>query len=547
MKMPALKAALPLLAMLCQTAIAADDRFAITRVEVEGNTILSPAAVDRAVARAVGAQRAYGDIEQALEALELAYREAGYSAVLVRLPEQELTDGVVKIAVSESTIGRVTVVGNRFYDEANIRSSLRVLQPGRSPNLRSMSAAIQLANDNSAKQVDVTLASGAAENQVDAKITVVDSNPIHAMLTLDNSGTAASGKLRTGVSLQHANLFNLDHAATVAYTTSPDSPDGVHVNLYSLGYRVPLYALGDSLELLFGSSSVNTPGASPTLGGVLGIVGKGNVASLRYNHFFVREGTYTSKLVWSLDHKYINSRCAVDGVDVPFDAPTPAISSCVPYTTMPLGVTYSGRRQSEGEAVDFNIGVMRNLATGNRYLNTSGRLDRYSYLTPGNRDTRDGFMTLHGGAVYFRALPGDWQLRLAASAQLASDPLVSSEQFGLVGAAAVRGFNERVAAADSGLIVNVESYTPELAGRLGVPGNLRLLAFLDAARGYNLHVGSSATPAAITVASAGVGLRFSAGKNIDVRADVAHVVTAQPSVMPGRGQWKAHLGGVVGF
>ena len=538
---------MPLLVIFCHVAIAADDRFPINRVQVDGNTILPPADVDRAVGRAVGPQQAYGDIQRALEALELAYRKAGYSAVLVRLPEQELTEGVVKITVSESTVGRVTVVGNKYFDEANIRSSLRNLQVGRTPNLRAMSEAIQLANDNPAKQVEVTLASSTVENQVDAKITVVDSKPVRTTLTLDNTGTPATGKLRTGVSLQHANLFNIDHAATVAYTTSPDSPGGVHVNLFSVGYRVPLYAIGDSIDLLYGASSVNTPGASPTLGGLLGIVGKGNVTSLRWNHFFVREGTYTSKLVWSVDHKYINSRCSVNGVNVPFDTPTPAISSCVPYTTMPFGVTYFGRRQSEGEVVDMNVGVSRNLGTGNRYRNTSGRTDRYSYLTPGNRDTRDAFMTLHGGATYFKALPADWQVRLAANVQITSDPLVSSEQFGLVGAGAVRGFDERVVAADSGVIVNVETYTPELAGHLGVPGNLRLLAFLDTARGYNLRVGTGATPSAVTVAGAGFGLRYGAGRNIDVRADAARVVTAQPSVLPSRGQWKAHLGVVVGF
>ena len=194
---------MPLLVIFCHVAIAADDRFPINRVQVDGNTILPPADVDRAVGRAVGPQQAYGDIQRALEALELAYRKAGYSAVLVRLPEQELTEGVVKITVSESTVGRVTVVGNKYFDEANIRSSLRNLQVGRTPNLRAMSEAIQLANDNPAKQVEVTLASSTVENQVDAKITVFDSNPVRTTLTLDNTGTPATGKLRTGVGRLH--------------------------------------------------------------------------------------------------------------------------------------------------------------------------------------------------------------------------------------------------------------------------------------------------------------------------------------------------------
>jgi hypothetical protein len=45
------------------------------------------------------------------------------------------------------------------------------------------------------------------------------------------------------------------------------------------------------------------------------------------------------------------------------------------------------------------------MASGTRYTNVDGRTDRYSYLTSGNRDTRDGFVVLRGAAA-FKALAG---------------------------------------------------------------------------------------------------------------------------------------------
>lgn len=543
-------AAVASIVLLCHTAFAADDHFTIKRFDVVGNHLLSEAEVSAVLSRSIGPDKTFGTIQQALEALESAYRSRGFSAVQVSIPEQELTAGVVRIDVVESTIDKVIISGNRFFDAANVRASLPPLHEGQSPNLQKISAAIQLANENFAKQVEVTLASTEVDGRVDAKVVVTDSNPFHIAATLDNSGTKSSGKLRTGVALQYANLFGRDQVGTLAYTTSPDSPSGVHVNLFSIGYRIPLYALGDSIDLIYGTSSVNSPSGSPTLGGILGIVGKGSVAGLRWNHLLARRGEYTSKIVTGIDRKYINSRCSVNGIDVSFAPPTPPISACVPYTVMPLSITYFGRHQSAGQLLDASIGIERNLATGTAYTNISGRTDRYSYLTPGNRDTRDNFTALHASASWFKVYANDWQTRLATTVQVANDALVSSEQFGLVGASAVRGFSERAVSADGGTIVNAELYTPDLASKLGMPGSLRLLAFYDIGRGYNRNVGNTANstiPSHVSVASGGFGARYSIGRDVDVRADVARVNNPGTSTTESRGVWKAHVAIVVGI
>ena len=351
---------------------------------------------------------------------------------------------------------------------------------------------------------------------------------------------------------QNANLFNRDHTLTLAYTTSADAPAGVKVDIFSVGYRIPLYALGDSLDFIYGKSSVNTPSSSPTLGGALGIVGKGDVFGARWNHYFARRGEYTSKLIYGFDYKYINARCTTGGNPASIDPPTPPIASCVPYTTRPLSLTYSGQRLSPGQMLDYSIGVAHNLALGTHYYNlnnfASGVTDRYSYLTPGNRGTRDDFNIVRLGGSYLKAFQTDWQLRVAASGQYAGNPLVTAEQLGLAGSTAVRGFNERAVSTDSGYFANAEIYTPELAKATGARGSLRALAFYDFAHGYNHNVpADSLTPTNISIASVGAGVRYSLGKDFSLRFDLAQVVDAGPPNTKNRGDWRGHLNVMIGF
>jgi len=535
------------LAMAGFAANAQGEHFDIARFQVEGDTLLGAAEVDRLVASMAGPGRAYSDIQRAVDALQQAYTRAGYTTVRVSVPEQELTGGTVKLRVTESVISSVTVSGNTHFDSDNIRASLSRLQTGRVPDLRAISESVQLANDSPAKQIGVTLGEGASPGTIDAKVAVVDHAPLRLITTLDNTGTAASGRWRTGVALQHANLFNRDQVGTLAYTTSPDSPSGMRLRLYSLGYRIPLYGFGDSLDFIYGKSSVNSPASSPTLGGVLGFTGKGDVYGVRWNHFLGRSGESSAKLVLGLDRRRIDSRCDLGGEQVSIAPPTPPIAACVPYVTMPLSLSYIGQRDSVDEVLAYSAGVSRNLATGTRYTNLDGRTDRYSYLTPGNRRTRDGFAVLRGSASYAKGLPGGWQARLAGSAQYTNTPLVASEQFGLTGQTLVRGFLERAVVADSGVVVNAELYSPELGALAGVPGQLRALVFFDAGQGSNSRTAGTAVPGRVHVSSVGVGARYGWGRDFSLRLDIARVNDAGPSLTEKRGDWRAHLSAMLAF
>lgn len=532
---------------LCAGARAEEQPFDITRFDVVGNTLLPEDKIQALLAPYTGSRRNFGDVQRALDALENAYRAAGYGAVQVALPEQEATAGAVRLEVLEAKIGKVSVIGNRHYSADNVRRGLPALQPGTPPNLRRLSENVQLSNENGAKQVEVSLAAGDADTVVDANVRVTDRSPHQGGLSADNSGTGATGKWRTGVFYQYANLFDRDHAISLAYTTSPDSPGGVKIHNYSIGYRLPLYGWGDSIDVIYGKSSSSTPSSTPTLGGSLNIVGKGDVASVRLNHNFPRAGVTTRKLVAAIDYKAIDARCtAVDGTPVSTAPPTPPLASCVPYTVMPLSAQYVTSSRSGMAQIDASAGLAINFPRGVRYTNITGRTDRYSYLTSGNRDTRDRLVILRGAASWLRGFGNDWQARVAGSAQYALQPVVSAESFGLTGANAVRGFDERVLSADSGVTANAELYAPDLAALLGWEGSVRLLAFIDASYGHN-RAAQFPVPGSVSAAGAGLGLRAALGKSVTIRVDVARVLDAGHAPGIARGDYRAHIYLTVGY
>ncbi|KAF1044236.1 MAG: Hemolysin transporter protein ShlB [Herbaspirillum frisingense] len=531
------------LAAAANAAAPADERFDIKRFTVEGNTLLSADRVQQAVAPFSGPGRVYGDIQHALEALENAYRDAGYSAVQVYVPEQELTSGEVRLLVTETKVRKVIVSDNNYFSEQNIRASIPALQEGGSPNLRKVSESVQLANDNPAKQVNVTMSAADTEGQIDANVTVKDNNPLRLMLNVDNSGSAETGRWRTGVALQHSNLFNRDHVATVAYTTSPDSPSGSKVDLYSLGYRLPLYGIGDSIDFIYGKSNVSS-GQTLAVDSTLNITGRGEVYALRWNHYFARSGEWSSKLVFGADYKKIDSACAINGGV--FNGVS--LDTCLPYSTLPLSIAYSAQRQSVGQIVDYNLGIARNMATGDSHFsNATQGSDRYSLFTSG-RQSMDNFIAIRGGASWFRGFDSDWQVRLAGAMQVSPHALPPVEQFGLAGANAVRGFTERAVAADSGVVVNSEVYTPELLGKTEFKGSMRLLAFIDAARSANNNVtATSPIQSTLSLASIGAGMRYTLGRDFSLRLDVARVMVNGNSATEKRGDLNAHLSAILGF
>lgn len=483
-------------------------RFDIRSFDVKGSTLLKPADVARIVAPYTGTQKDFSDVQRALEALEIAYRDLGYGSVQVVLPEQNIASGIVIFNVVEPKLGRVEIEGAQRNDAANIRRSVPGLREGEVPNSRRIARNLLLANENPARQLTVLMRSSESEDKVDATIKVAEDKAWKASVSLDNTGNTATGDFRVSAGYQHANVFNRDHVLTFQYITSPNHlPD---VKVYGLGYRIPLYSLGSSIEVVGGYSNVN----SGTLGGLFTVSGSGTIAGLRFNHYLPKLGEYEQKLVYGLDYKAFQNQVVSAGVNVVPD-----------ITVHPVSATYYGTLRGEGSEAGFYVNITQNVFPNGNDATDADFKGTFTGV-PSRADAKASYRIYRFGANYSRAFMSEWQTRLQMTGQYSDDALVAGEQFGIGGAENLRGFLEREVANDRGYRVNAELYTPNFAPKLGVTSlQSRLLGFVD----WGAVARNSTQPSEShqqTLASVGVGLRANAGTRFSLRTDYARVIDA---------------------
>ena len=511
------------------------ERFAIDRFNIEGNTLLKPDEIEAVLKPFIGKQREYGDVQRAIEALRQRYRTAGFSVVWVVAPEQDLDRGIVTLQVIEARIDKVTIKGNHFFDDANIRASLPALREEVSPRAGDISANTQLANENPAKQVDVVLRPSEKLGMVDATVDVIDVRPLKVFLTLDNTGNPQTGDFRLGIGVQHANLFNRDDVGTFNYVTSPGKEN--QVSLYSGSYRLPLYLRGDSMDFIFAYSDVSA-GTTQTVAGPLTFSGKGAVYGLRYNQLLERRGEYSQRIVYGFDDRAYKNNCALGNFGAAGCGP-----SAADITVRPISLTYSGNWAKPGRVSDLYVALSHNIPGG-----ANGQESDFNAARPspnGGNGAPSRYAILRLGASMVNAFENNWQLRAAVNAQYTPDALVSGEQFGIAGATAVRGFLEREITRDTGYIANFELYTPNLAGKL-VPGegNLRALLFYDIANAVNNPLDGESRQQ-VMISSIGTGFRWNIQRSFNMRFDLARVIDG--GGIKKAGDLSGHLSGYFGF
>lgn len=482
-------------------------RFDIASYKVTGATLLPAARIESLLQPFTGRQRDFGSVQGALRALERAYAEAGYSAVQVVLPEQELRDGSVRIDVTELKLGKLTVEGNRFFGEENIRRTLPALTEGTAPNVDAVARNLRTANESPSKSTAVLLKEGSTPGTVDAVARVSDQKAWRAALTLDTTGTPSTGTLRSAVAMQHANIFDRDQVLSGQFITSPQYPS--KVTIVGLGYHIPLYRLGDSIDLAYVYSDVNSGQVSTSIGS-LGISGGGNFTTFRYNLNLPRRGNWDNRFIFSAEWKEYSNDVRQPG----------AANSLIPDAEVhPLSVGFSGRRRTEADDLSFFLSAVRNIPGG-----TNGGTEAFN--RPGARPGGSPNYTIYRyGASYLKLLPRDWQFRVSANGQHTTDMLIAGEQFGIGGMDSVRGFLEREIANDRGLRSGVELYTPDTGVGIEQGFRSRGVVFID--HGYVSRVRPlQGEVRSETIYSYGVGLRAFYRESVSLRLDFASVQQA---------------------
>lgn len=218
----------------------------INEYVVRGNTVLDNRAIEAAVYPFLGPQRSLGDIEGARDALQAAYQEKGYQSVYVELPEQQVSGGGVYLQVTETTVGRVRVVGAKHYSPVELREEVPALEEGKVPDFAQVQRELAQVNRTPGRQVLPMVREGQRPGTMDVDLQVEDKNPWHASIGLNNDYSADTRHLRSVVSLGYDNLWQLGHAISLTYFTAPQDQDNAKV--WSGSYTAPLRRLVETVR-----------------------------------------------------------------------------------------------------------------------------------------------------------------------------------------------------------------------------------------------------------------------------------------------------------
>ncbi len=475
--------------------------FEILEYVVDGNSLLKGEQIERVMAAYMGERKTLRDVDGARTALERAYHDAGYMTVLVTIPEQKVDGGAVSLHVVEAGIERLRVKGAEYTLPSGIKARIPELAEGNVPNFNKMQQQLAALNRNADVKITPVLKAGKTPGTVDVQLDAEDQLPLHGSLDYSNRQTPNTTAQRLSASLRYDNLFQRQHSFSLMAQVAPQRPQDARV--LAATYVMPVTDDGAavSLNLLYSRSAfaslANAPG--------LGLLGNTDSAGLRFTQPLGATAEYSHLFSVGIEHKIIGQTLLVTGGG--------GTESPITYT--PLSASYSASIFGDGRNSVFDLGATFGLR--GLFRNKDAAFDAKRSGATAN------FLALRTGVQHTENF-GRWAAYGKLDIQLASGPLVPSEQFTAGGAESVRGYLEGERAADGGARMTVELRTPKFkpAGA-GSDWQLSGLAFFDAA------TLTTRAPVALQLSrqslrAIGLGVRLNTPGGAALEVDAAHAL-----------------------
>ena len=407
----------------------------------------------------------------------------------IYFPPQRTTDGYVVVVVSPAKVGKINATGQKYYDGDKLACELRS-QPGERVNLQHLTEDLLWLNRTPWRVTDVSYAPGENPGEADITLATTDRKPFRPYVSLDNTGTRATGLGRYKFGVGYGDPFGFfDHRIDYSYTRS--NFDGV-LDSHSLSYSLPVFGR-NTLTLSAAHTDVEVQGDyhSKSASDSLSVSINRALPATRKLPNFVHEGTL------GLDYKKSGSNVLFGGAEV-----------------------YASKPELLSLYVDYSAGLSDSL----------GKTSSYTHLviSPGfgfGNNTNAEFDTVRTGAKnhywYVKEtldrsfkLPKEWGLRGVLNAQYSPDILLYSERMGLTGTGAVRGYYSDTLYSDSGVVLNLELQAPAKNFNIGgKQAQLQGFAFYDVGRSFNhtadVNNDLKTQQKNNTVESLGLGARFS--------------------------------------
>jgi hemolysin activation/secretion protein len=429
------------------------------------------------------------------------YRAAGKPLVDVYLPEQDVSAGVVRIAVAEFRLGQVRTRGNRYFSDRLLEREMP-LEPGGAILQSSVSSGLAMLNANPYRRVDAVFAPGTEPDSTDVILQTEDRLPLRVNAGYDNDGVPDLGRDRFFAGIGYGNLFGLDQQIAYQFTASNDffsgnpdiegRPNRARFTAHALNYLAPL-PWGDTIEL-FGVYAQSTP----RLPDSYGQTGISTQMSARYDWHLPTTTDTAQQIQFGYDFKRSNNDLEFGGFQV-FNSNTHVHQFLLTYAIdkpTEAGTAHASATlvASPGDLDGSNDDAAFNAAR-------QGATVRYMYLQL--------------NALRAFSLGGGFSLSARGAFQWTPNTLLPSEEMGLGGDASVRGYSPYVVLGDRGWNVQTELRAP--AWPVGATSAMtQLFVFLDAGHVWN-RIDQPAEISNGSLVSVGAGVRVQWSRFVDFR------------------------------
>ncbi len=464
--------------------------FDITEFRVLGNHVLPPTVIERSVYPFLGPGRTIDTVKQAADALESAYKAAGYGTIYVDIPEQDVDNGLVRLKVTEGRLEQLHIRGERYFSRRQITAGLPALEIGKTPNLPQLQQELTALNARTPdRSMTPILKAGSEPGAVDVEIAVKDTLPLHGSLQYDNRHTADTTPNRATAALSYDNLWQRQDSIGVNFQTAPAKPSDAEV--FAANYLGHIDRFGGEAEFSYIHTSSNVLAL-----GTLGVLGKGSIYGAHWAEPVAGTASTTQSVNAGVDYKDVLTS-VLPNAPGGTNPGAGAVTAKVRYLNWSL--TYAGAWFGAAHNLSLTSGL--NFGVRNS-LNSPDEFENARY------NAKPDYIYWRVGFSANEMLPFGIGLLQRFGGQWADSPLVNNEQFSLGGAESVRGYLEAETLGDSGMTGTLEVHSPPVGARGG--------SFLSPLYGFTFVDGGVATlvnplpgqRANLTLWSGGVGMRL---------------------------------------
>lgn len=473
--------------------------FNVFEFKVDGNTVLPNGKIEEAIYPFMGEAKTIDDVEKARSALEKTYQDNGYLTVSVSIPQQEVDAGVVRLLVTEGSVETLRIKDSQYTSLAEIKSRVAEFQEGKVPHFPTAQQQLGTVNKGQNRQVTPVLRPGKSPGKVEVDLKVQDKLPLHGSLELNDRYSPNTTETRLNGSVRYENLWQKDHSVGLSFQVSPE--DLNEVKVFSGTYVIP--RLNGDYFAAYGVISDSDISAV----GDVNVIGKGYIAGARYIHPLPSTESYYQGLTLGADYKTFKESVVLLGADG-FNTP-------ISYLAFVLGYdgTYQTALSQTQANLTFNF-APRGLGNNEREFNLK------------RDDAKPNYAFLRTDIKHTQKLPLEWSLQAKLSGQIASEKLISAEQFTIGGVDSVRGYLESSELGDNGATVSLELRTPQLKKYISQHlfsdyiKDFYAFSFIDAGvtRVYDISGGDSTRD----LLSAGLGFKLKGTGGLFTNLDYAH-------------------------